>query len=307
MLGLLKKMGTAILGINPILFVAAVALFGVSGLVGMVQYNQSNYFCQKCHRIRGPYVSIHLDSKSHKPFKDGTHGCLACHRDKDFYDWALGTAGSFAGFMQDYTNPAAIHYEAPDMESDAKCLRCHYNQLEYNQTRPLELTGNLRKIGLKFDHAKHYAFRDFDRKKDARLKELSAKRGRTEDEKKEMEFLEKVRYSNCAICHERVKDAPGGGTFIDKTVNYFTTNPMTCSSCHKDALRNDHPGHKLAVPSEESCRWCHNGKLHARMVFFPADKTSPDRTACVKCHPDYKRSMDRDLGLIPAEGKEAGL
>jgi len=304
---LLNKLWDFALKVNPVLLVGAITVFGVFGLSAMVEYNQSDNFCQKCHAVRGPFVAVNLESRSHKPFKDNQIGCMECHRDKDFYDWAGRTAAAFGRVVQDYTNPEAVRYEVPESEDDARCLRCHYKILEDNDMKLLELSGKLKLIGLRFEHDRHYAIRSYDQKEQERLEALSSSSGGdlTDEEAEEKEFLLKVRYSNCAICHEPNKSTADGERFVDKTVNYFTSNPMTCHSCHKDAIPRAHPGKKLSLPTEESCRWCHNGRLHGMISFFNADKNDRDRTACVKCHPDYKPEMDRALGLAPmisAEG-----
>ena len=142
-------------------------------------------------------------------------------------------------------------------------------------------------IGLRMDVGRHYHLKEFDADDRRRFAELSAKEALDDAERDELVFLNKARISNCAICHERRRATEAGQARLDKTVNYFTANPMTCFSCHPDAVDGRHPGNPLALPTERVCRRCHNGWTHGRILFFNADRNDADRSACVKCHPRY--------------------
>jgi hypothetical protein len=129
----------------------------------------------------------------------------------------------------------------------------------------------------------------------------------------------------CAICHLRHK-VKGGKLQEDKGVNYREYSHMTCDSCHKyvahaykkfediassnvsrdEARRkawtdlNKNPRWKVDIPSEESCRRCHNGKVHFKKLIFLADKIRDNNYKnCLQCHPamtpeffnSYKQSL----------------
>ena len=51
-------------------------VFGILGFSGMVVYNQSSYFCKKCHQNQGTYVSLDLKIPEHQEEFNGGQGCL---------------------------------------------------------------------------------------------------------------------------------------------------------------------------------------------------------------------------------------
>ena len=95
-------------------------------------------------------------------------------------------------------------------------------------------------------------------------------------------------------CHERTQVRESGETFEDKSINYAARNPMLCTACHYEIELVVHPGKKRGqLPSEESCRRCHDGRLHGgNLRIFLADcENSTDRDSCIKCHPSYRQEM----------------
>ena len=277
-----------IFSVEPWALVLSLVGFGIFGLWGMVTYNQANFFCQKCHKTLGPYRSIYLDSQAHKPFKEGKFDCVDCHSDKDVYVWAGRQVRYWGDLFERITQPAeSLAFERD--YNDEQCLACHYRILETNELKYFEMPKKLAKIGLRFEHKRHLAFKSFSAEDAARLAELEAKQNLTPQEKDELEFLKKVRDSSCDRCHQRLVKTAEGDTVLRKEVNYFSHNPASCITCHEDAVREVHPGRvKLKFPSEAQCRYCHRGRLHGKIMFTLADKNSPDKTTCKKCHPKYE-------------------
>ncbi|MDP8256485.1 MAG: NapC/NirT family cytochrome c [Candidatus Alcyoniella australis] len=279
------------MAVNPFAVFAGLLLLGVVGLSAMVQYNQANDFCLKCHHQRGPYQPIDLESTAHEPYvknlRSEAHvNCLECHTDKElinFFELVAVRAGR--GF-DELTNPPRMQAprEGPQY-ADELCLRCHYKILETDEIkgqRLLELSDRLRVIGLRFSHQRHFQVRAWTPELERRLEQINL--GQIQVEHEELEFLQRARLGHCAQCHDRFYADPSNA---DKNVNLYTSNPMSCAACHLDADPQNHPGKVLGLPSERSCRRCHNGVLHGRMRMFLADMDSEDKQPCVKCHPAY--------------------
>lgn len=277
-----------IFSVEPYILVLALVGLGMLGMLGMITYNQTNYFCQKCHKVLGQYRSIYLDSQAHEPFKKGEYGCMACHSDKDVRTWAKRQAKLWARGIEKATQPVeSFAFEVPI--DDTKCLECHHKILETNEMKYFEMPEKLAKIGLVFEHRRHLAFKNLEPEEAEKLAELDAKTALLESERNELAFLKKVRDSSCDRCHEKQVALKSDKILLRKEVNYFSRNPASCITCHPDATDYVHPGtQKLAFPSEKTCRYCHRGKLHGKILFTLADKDSPDKTTCKTCHPLYK-------------------
>ena len=156
------------------------------------------------------------------------------------------------------------------------CAYCHLGAEKRIEVRVKDLPPGLQKIGLKMDHRKHVLARE----------------------------------DTCARCHERYKDK--GTSEADKGVNYAEVNHLACDSCHtlaSHAYRKDlmlpitnqeyvtardaawnrlatNPRWPVAIPSEYSCRRCHNGKVHYKTPIFNADcREGKNYDNCLKCHP----------------------
>ena len=274
------------LGTGAFLLVVLVGFVVVS--VSFYAYNESDSFCLQCHFKEGLLSPAVVTAPAHEPYEMGTKACTDCHQERQILIH-LERAGrrmqeNLAWFTQlDRVEPL------PSGTSDEACMACHHRILEINRMPENEmvLTPELAKIGLRFDHARHYGLKDFTDADVARLAELDEKAaaaGLVEDEEDERAFLAKVRRSRCSLCHEKWKE---GAERVDKAVNYFTAGPMTCFSCHPDADAAIHPGNALSIPTERVCRRCHNGKIHGRIFFFNADKNDPDKSTCNMCHPAY--------------------
>lgn len=169
------------------------------------------------------------------------------------------------------------------------CQYCHLGAIERKEVYLRDLPPGLQKIGLVMDHRKHVLARD----------------------------------DTCAKCHERYKEQ--GTSQADKTVTYTEVNHLGCDSCHASAshsYRGDrllvmtdqeylaareaawnklstNPRWMVALPSEKTCRRCHNGKIHYKTKIFLADcREDKDFENCVKCHPlmtkEYFEQYRRD-------------
>jgi NapC/NirT cytochrome c family, N-terminal region len=298
---------------NVPLTAVGLLVLGLAGFEGMVAYNQSGAFCEKCHVNRGPFRNIDLSSVAHKPYVDGRATCVDCHTDKEFHEFLVRTAHAagqgFSRLTQDTHRPT---FKPRDVD-DGKCLVCHNAILEQENADRLELSPELAKIGLKFSHARHFAMREFDAEQRDRLDQLKSMSRLNDEEKAEQVFLEKVSIGACAFCHERNQliDPTTGARKIDRSINLFARNPIGCSGCHVDAVVGDHPGNTLApplgLPSETTCRRCHNGRVHGRIVTFEArcEKNSPPFSEqCAKCHPNIDSA---DVKTEPTPVDENGM
>ncbi len=307
MLRLIKYLHDKIAKANVPLVAFGMFAFGILGFEGMVWYNQTSDFCVNCHVNRGPYRNIDLDSVAHKPYGNGEKTCLDCHTNKDFHVFAkeavIAGAKGFARLTSDY------RYQKFSTRNvtDDKCLSCHYEILDVNIADKLEISPRLAKIGLKFDHQRHFDFKEFRQDQAETLVELrSMNPGEYNDrQKEELALLEKIELAHCSRCHERnqVVDGEKGVKKIDREIHYYAQNPIGCVGCHVDAVTEAHPGSPLSaplvLPKEETCRRCHNGIMHGRLAVFPSNCESTEKPFtdyCVKCHPGYGTMIINDDG-----------
>jgi len=123
-----------------------------------------------------------------------------------------------------------------------------------------------------------------------------------------------AREDTCAKCHERYKKKDSSEP--DKEVNYAEVNHLACDSCHTQASHSYRSGQILpmgasqyaeareqawnrlaknprwmvAIPTEQSCRRCHNGQIHYKTRIFVANcRDGTNFDDCVKCHPVMTR------------------
>ena len=295
MVRLIKLMHDKIAGASVPLTGLGLLVLGLISFFGMVSYNQRSNFCLKCHVNRGPYQNIDLESVAHKPYVSKEKSCLDCHSDKDFHAWAKETAVAGGKYFRRFTNDLQqVSFEIRNVPDD-RCLDCHHDVLKLKDADAIELSPRLARIGLNFDHKKHFDFKEFDAEQKSRWESLRAQSQLSQEQRDELDFLDRVRIGNCAQCHERNQPITPEGTerTMDRQINYFTTNPIRCSGCHTDAVTAVHPGPPLApplaMPDQQNCRRCHNGRLHGRLVTFPARcdaNEKPDTEHCAKCHPN---------------------
>jgi len=156
------------------------------------------------------------------------------------------------------------------------CNYCHLAAMERKAMYQRDLPTGLKPIGLAMDHRKHLIARE----------------------------------DTCAKCHERYK--PKDELHADKEVNYAEVNHLACDSCHSWADHSykadkllpmtreefvsareqawkklsENPRWMVALPTEQTCRRCHNGMIHYKTKIFLADcRNGKVFDECVKCHP----------------------
>ena len=265
-------------------------VLGVAGFEGMVTYNQSNAFCFKCHEQEGLFRSIDLESTAHTPVKKENQHCLTCHTDKDFYTYAVDLARSASKGLVVATNDEIAHLPPQDPGyDDADCLKCHYDVLKIEKADALDLPPELAQIGLNFSHRNHFRVKDFPAEAATRLMELNMRTGLSKVEIDERDLLLRAQLGRGGQCHDREQIQTDGEGAPDRSINYFSLNPMRCTGCHLDAARDNHPGTvRLELPREETCRRCHTGTFHGRYTIFRAECAGTDTRDCRRCHPLWR-------------------
>ncbi len=240
------------------------------------------FTCVACHAEQGAYADW-MASKLKAEKKGFSHeliACAACH----IQGAAAGTVASrFRGLLHvaTYLVPQ-VDPRQPEITGMFKrtripsenCAYCHAAAIHKKTVDIKDLPRNLQKIGLTMDHRKHVLARD----------------------------------DTCARCHERYKEKDQA----DKNVNYAEVNHLACDSCHTSASHSyraermlplareeyiqareeswqrlqANPRWMVAIPSEQSCRRCHNGKIHFKARIFLANcKRAKNFDDCLKCHP----------------------
>ena len=240
-----------------------------------------------------------------------SNSCELCHvREAGYARWLIGQKGRY-GFSHDQIACADCHFEGavrgllsakikgvghviknivplidpregpvkPVVEKipAENCRYCHFSFDKIDEMDKGDLPPSLREIGLAMGHRKHY----------------------------------ETANNECTICHVRFK-MKEGKLQEDKAVNYGEYSHMTCDSCHRYVAHaykkfeditfsnipydkavqrawvdlNKNTRWKVDIPSEESCRRCHNGKFHFKKMIFLADRIRDnDYTNCLRCHP----------------------
>ncbi|MEW6348857.1 MAG: hypothetical protein AB1646_07315 [Thermodesulfobacteriota bacterium] len=271
----------------------------VAVFFGVADISTRSATCVACHTEQGAYADWMVSRlKAHKKgFSHEMVACAACHIEGA----AAGTVLSrFRGLLH------AVTYLVPQIDPrtpeisgvfrqvripSENCAYCHAAALHRKAVLAKDLPANLKKIGLAMDHRKHVLARD----------------------------------DTCAKCHERYK-AQGEA---DKKVNYAEVNHLACDSCHTSAshaYRADHmlpltqaeyvqardeswnrlqtnPRWMIAIPTEQSCRRCHNGKIHYKTKIFLVDcRNANNYDDCRKCHPlmtkDFFEQYRRDRSKV---------
>ncbi|NLH50182.1 MAG: hypothetical protein GX444_16505 [Myxococcales bacterium] len=284
----------------PPLYVGlGIGVAGLLGFLGMVTYNQSSFFCLKCHAPAGVFVSFAEDSTSHSPYKKDKERCLTCHTDKDFYRVAGKWVSRSVADFDDATGAETTRLPDPEPGyTDDECLRCHFDILKRDEADKLKLPEKVAKIGLRFSHRNHFWMKDYPRPARAQLERLRAMALPTEEQKTERDFLLRAQLGWCGQCHDREQPTADGKTRPDRSINYFSINPMRCIGCHPDATARRHPGTiHLALPREEQCRRCHSGTFHGRFAVFRAECAGEDKRDCRRCHPGWQPEAAEESGV----------
>lgn len=281
---------------------------GIMGFVGMVTYNQSSFFCMKCHAPTGVFVSFDEESASHTPYKKDKTSCLTCHTDKDFYQVAANWTRQSLTEFDDRTSAETTRLPNPDPGyTDADCLACHFDVLKRDEIDPLKLAEKVAPLGLRFSHRNHFWLKDNPGPARERLAALRAIAEATDEERTERDLLFKAQLGWCGQCHDREQSPAGGEARIDRDINYFSTNPMRCGGCHPDATRGRHPGTiHLALPREEQCRRCHSGTFHGRFTVFRAECAGEDKRDCRRCHPRWRPEAAEEASALNAAPDSEG-
>jgi len=277
-------------------------VLGVAGFEGMVTYNQSNAFCFKCHERDGLFRSIDMESTAHTPLKQENRHCLNCHTDKDFYTYAVDLARAASDGLGQATNDDVAQLPPPDPGyDDADCLKCHHDVLKIEKADVLDLPPLPALIGLHFSHRMHFWVKDFPAEAATRLMELTMRTGLSKAEIDERDLLLRAQLGRCGQCHDRRQMQADGEEALDRSINYFSHNPMRCTGCHLDATRDNHPGTvRLALPREETCRRCHTGTFHGRYTVFRAECAGTDTRDCRRCHPQWRPPKEANVAAAAA-------
>lgn len=273
-----------------LLIVLGIALLGGCDIIPSERSN----FCLTCHRTEGVYKNLDQNASYHLYYREKKKTCIACHSDKALSRFVKTNAQEVERFFANFTKIQLNNLEVFDeTDHDETCLSCHSDILEKKEADISHLPAQLKKIGLKYDHSVHVVYKDFSPEEKMNLKKLKEKQDTgtlSEEEEKELELLHKVKSANCAECHNQTKVGERGEKYEDKNINYTARNPMLCTACHYEISLLEHPGkRKSQLPTEESCRRCHDGKLHGGnlRVFLADCEQGTDKKDCLKCHPYY--------------------
>lgn len=269
-----------------------IALLGSCSIIP----SERSGFCLTCHRAEGVYKNLDLSASHHSSYREKEKACAACHSDKTLGRSLRTNARHIEAFSADVTSVRLYERELlGETDRDEMCLSCHTDALEKKEMDVFELPLKLKKLGLNYDHFVHRAYKRFSAEDTRDLKILEKKKEEgtlSAEEVGRLELLSKIARANCAGCHEKTRVSESGQTFDDKNINYAARNPMLCTACHYDIDLVQHPGKKKGqLPSEESCRRCHDGKLHGGnlRVFLADCENGAERSECVKCHPSYSQ------------------
>ncbi|MBI5251550.1 MAG: hypothetical protein HY912_18830 [Desulfomonile tiedjei] len=275
----------------------------VVAVAGLAELSVQSSSCMACHTQEAAFSE--WMSKRLKAEKKGfSHELIAC-ADCHMKGGAARTVGSrLDGLLHSVTylvpqldprKPLVSGMFSMTKTPTENCQYCHLAAINRKSVHLKDLTPELVKIGLVMDHRKHVLARD----------------------------------DTCAKCHERYKEKGAA----DKAVAYTEVNHLACDSCHTRASHSYRSGQLLpmteakflearqeawnqlsknprwmiAMPSEQSCRRCHNGKIHYKTRIFLADcNNGKNFDDCMKCHPlmtkeyfeQHRRKMDqRSLAL----------
>jgi len=287
--------------------IAAVVLLVV--VFAAADYSTRTAACMACHTQEAAYAEWMIGrlQAEKRGFSHEMIACADCHV-KGAPERTI--ASRFRGLLH------AVEYLVPQIDPRRSttpglvkrwpvpyenCQSCHLGSIVRKTAQVRDLTPNLQQIGLVMDHRKHVLARD----------------------------------DTCAKCHERYKEKGAA----DRGVNYLEVNHLGCDSCHSAAshayragrvlplsekefiLARDEAWNRLAtnprwmvpIPTEQTCRKCHDGKFHYKTKIFLADCRNDDNfDNCVKCHPlitreyfDKLRATRGKLTSAPS-GRDSG-
>lgn len=266
-----------------------VVLLAAVIFLGAAEMASRSASCMLCHRQEAAY-STWMTEKSREEKRGFAHEMIAC-ADCHIQGHPERTAGSrFRSLLH------LVTYVVPQIDPrehgttglfnrrnapSENCQFCHYASVYRKAVYLKDLPEGLKKIGLVMDHRKHVL----------------------------------AKQNTCSRCHERYKSPDDA--IADKGVNYAEVNHMACDSCHSyasHAYRRDrllpmseaeyrvsrkqaweslstNPRWMVAMPSEKTCRRCHNGQIHYKTRIFSAEcRTGVNYDNCLKCHPLMTKS-----------------
>lgn len=289
--------------------IAAMILVALVAAGGQVSLQSAT--CMACHTQEAAYADW-MKAKLKAEKKGFSHELIAC-ADCHIEGSAAGTVMSrFRGLLHvatylvpqiDPRRPQVSGLFTRTRIPSENCQYCHLAAIQRKAVQPRDLTPGLKKIGLAMDHRKHVLARD----------------------------------DTCARCHERYKTAEA-----DRMVAYTEVNHLNCDSCHLMAshayragellpinekeflLARDeawkrlstNPRWMVAFPTEQSCRRCHNGKIHFKTKIFLADcNKDTNFENCLKCHPQmtkeyfeqYRREREKGTTAANSSGNSQRL
>jgi hypothetical protein len=265
-------------------------------VAGAADYSTRTSSCMWCHKEQARFAQWMGKRlvKEKRGFSHELISCAKCHIDGA----AEGTLISrLRGLLHTVAYlPGQLDPRRPAIAStlervripSSNCRHCHLASIKRKEVYKRDLTPDIKAIGLRMDHKKHVIA--------------------SED--------------TCAKCHERYKKDGE----VDKGVNYAEVNHLACDACHisashsykagkrfpmtseemEEAMENawqkmsKNPRWMVLFPSKESCKRCHNGKIHFKTrIFLSSCPTGNDYDNCVKCHPALTPEKFRDLKRAP--------
>ncbi|MGB9618279.1 MAG: multiheme c-type cytochrome, partial [Desulfomonilaceae bacterium] len=288
---------------------SSIASIGVVALaaaifLGAAEMASRSASCMLCHRQEASY-STWITEKSREEKRGFAHEMIAC-ADCHIQGHPERTAGSRLRSLLHL-----VTYIIPQMDPREhgttgifnhtrvpvqNCQFCHYASVYRKAVYLKDLPEGLKKIGLVMDHRKHVLARE----------------------------------NTCSRCHERYKSPDDA--VPDKGVNYAEVNHMACDACHSYASHayrqgrllpmseaeyhasrkqaweslSTNPRWMVAMPSEKTCRRCHNGQIHYKTRIFSAEcRTGVNYDNCVKCHPLMTKSYFEEY--LKARQKAASI
>ncbi|MBW2038946.1 MAG: hypothetical protein JRI46_05015 [Deltaproteobacteria bacterium] len=275
-----------------------IVLLVVALLFAGADYAARSNTCGICHVKEASYANWLIAEKAKEGFAHDQISCASCH---------MGTKWSmqlrFAALLH------VVQYIVPQLDARQRdlprpileniaienCRYCHMSSFRLVEARQKDVPKDLKEIGLKMDHLKHF----------------------------------KAMQGDCKKCHER-RVEKDGQMVVSKDINYAEINHMRCDACHKyvshayrrfnppllsnrpheEAVKlawekiKENPRWRINIPSCESCRRCHNGRFHYKTEIFWADRfKDKNYDNCKKCHPLMTKEYFREFKARLKEGK----
>jgi len=264
----------------------------VLGLVGLVSFSTSSYFCGSCH-IMKPYY------RAWKSSKHNFVPCVECHYPPGFTEELRGKIQASTQVVKYITR---TYGTKPYAEiDDASCLRkgCHSKRL-------LEGKADFKK-GIVFDHKPHLT----EMRRGRRLRcttchsqiVVGTHIAVTEGDcfichfKPEADGSKSL-ISNCTICHETPK---GDIELTGIVYNHedFVSRGVECEKCHIDVIQGEG-----GVP-KEICLNCHGEPEKLTKFddhqFIHDHHVTRRKVECARCHSEIKHRVTTRVEFVKAD------